>query len=179
MPTTGGQPQTVAATPAPVMPARPTTPAQTIGQATPSPAQPAESSLLDERRARKRTSPVKVVLLVLFTLFAIYATIGNVAGLSIWSSVSEDRQQADAERQLAIDTAQRQLARNGVAADESDFDVKFFDDGCIVSGVGYSKRRGSVRFEVSIAIDRLEDAVRWTVETVAINGEVVVVRQQD
>ena len=112
------------------------------------------------------------MLLVLFTFMAILATIGIVAALSIWSGVSNIVQEHQGRRQQAFDTARTQLASYNVAADPNDFDVQFYDDGCIVSGAGYSRTRGAMRYDVSIAIEDTENRLRWIVDTVTLNGEV-------
>lgn len=129
--------------------------------------------MLAERRERKRTKVWKVVLLILFSCMAVFATIGIVGALSIWSRVSE-AWQAEQERHFqAFKAAEAQLARNGVTADPNDFDVEFYDDGCIVRGTGYSSARGTVRYDISIAIDETEALAVWTVETATLDGRVI------
>lgn len=115
-------------------------------------------------------------MLVLFAVFAVVATLGIVGALSLWSTVSDVVQDQQGRRLQALKTAQAQLGQYGISLFENDMDVEFYNDGCIVRGTGYSKERGAVRVEVSIAIT--ESTVsskiveKWAVETVTVNGEV-------
>jgi DNA-directed RNA polymerase subunit RPC12/RpoP len=182
-PLTGPQPSSSAAAPVqpiaavapqtarPAAMAAPHTPYAHATAASPQSAPYQGSTVLAERRARKRGSVLKTILLILFGFVAIVLTVGIVGGLSIFSRISETQHVEQQRHDTALDTVTKKLAQSGVAFQGEGAKIEFFDDGCIVSGTGYDAQRRAVQCEVSIEIFETETQVVWQVDYVKVDGE--------
>jgi hypothetical protein len=129
------------------------------------------STILDQRRARKRGSALKTVLLLLFGLMATGLTVALIAFLWGYSAVQEHREQTVGKYEQARTIARQQLQSTDAMALEPQSEVTFYDDGCIVKGFARSKTRGRVPIEVSIGIYETKTKSRWIVETVVVDGK--------
>jgi hypothetical protein len=130
------------------------------------------STVLAERRARKRSSLLKTILLLLFAFAAIFLTIVLVGGLSLYSHFSEGWQREQERHDTALNTATAKLAQHGVELLGDEAEITFYDDGCIVKGRGVSNG-ALVPCEVSINIRETAERVIWVVEQVKVNHELV------
>jgi hypothetical protein len=135
--------------------------------------------VLEARRARQGGSVLKTLLMVFFVCVAITCSGGIVVFLWLYSTVSEIQQSSSEPTERARKTAAMQLQSFKVFDFAPDAEVTFYEDGCVVRGMGRSQTLGTVPCEVSIEIYENAQKAIWTVDYIIIDGQTVFTRKKE